>query len=87
MFDIVFHFLYCLFIYYFFSYIVRQFSQIDLFKFLSQKWISIKKMTKITSFYFENFNFNFLFYKFKTLSLKLYPLTLNPKSRLVNPRV
>ena len=41
--------------------------------------------TKIAPFYFENFNF--LFLKFETISPKLYPLTLNPKSRLVNPRI
>ena len=45
-------------------------------------------MTKIASFYFENFNFIFLFFfKFETLSPKPHPLTLNPKSRLVKPKV
>ena len=44
-------------------------------------------MTKTACFYFENFNFNFLFLKFETLSPRHHPLTLNPKSRLVNLKV
>ena len=44
-------------------------------------------MTKIVHFYFEIFIFNFYCLKFKILSSKLYPLTLNPKFRLVSPRI
>ena len=65
-------------------YIYSQFSQITIFKFLSQN-SPREKMTKITLFYFENFNFIFL--KFETLSPKFHPLTLNPKFRLVNSSV
>ena len=46
-----------------------------------------KEMTKITHFYFENFNNYFFKKKFETISPKLHPLTLNHKSRLVNPKV
>ena len=58
------------------------------FKFLSQKYLSDEN-DQNSHFYFENFNFNFFifFFKFETLSPKLHLLTLNPKSRLVNPRV
>ena len=41
-------------------------------------------MTKITYFYFENFNIYFK--NFETVSPKLHPLTLNHKFRLVNSR-
>ena len=61
-----------------------QFFQIVLLKFLSQK-IAVKKIIKITSFYFENFNIYFL--KFETLSQKSHPLTLSHKFRLVNTRI
>ena len=44
-------------------------------------------MTKIAPFYFENFNLIFYFLKFETLFPKTHPLTLNPKSRLVNLRI
>ena len=44
-------------------------------------------MTKITHFYFENFNNYFFLKKFETISPKLHTLTLNHKSRLVNPKV
>ena len=44
-------------------------------------------MTKITHFYFEIFNIYFLFLYFETISPKPHPLTLNSKSRLVNPMV
>ena len=44
-------------------------------------------MTKIAIFYLENFNFNFFKKNFETLSPKPHPLTLNSKSRLVNPRI
>ena len=42
-------------------------------------------MTKIASYYFKIFNI--FFFKFETLSPNPNPLTLNPKFRLVNPRV
>ena len=38
-------------------------------------------------FNFENLKFIFYFFKFKTLSSKPHPLTLNSQSILVNPRV
>ena len=44
-------------------------------------------MTKIAYFYFEIFIFIFYFLNFETLTPKLHPLTLNPKFRLVNPKV
>ena len=45
-------------------------------------------MTKIDFFYFEILILiYFYFKKFETLYSKLYPLTLNSKSKLVNPRV
>ena len=44
-------------------------------------------MIKIALFYFENFNIYFYFFKFEFLSPKPHPLTLNPKSKLVNSRV
>ena len=44
-------------------------------------------MTKIVLFYFKILIFIFYFKKFKILSPKPYPLTLNHKFRLVNPKV